>query len=572
MGEGRGVASDLDPDGKTLVAPRRGDPDWWTRRWLLASIPVAGAATGATVGFLRCVEALRPGGRLGALGLSIDLGAIVVAFGWAMLLAGAIRSVLGFASRSIERRWGEGEAAARPRPSPRGRAAWLVGLGVVGALAGFGGATAVMSRTLRELHAVVARLDAVDPGWRLGDLASRREEGPGEADPARIVGEAAAKLGGRWPAGEVEDAWRRLRDLDETKRLDDATADALRAELGARGESLAVARRVAAGDPGHPRWKLATEYADVDLFDAEAARQVARLLGADAAAAAQDGDPDRALRSCRAVFGVARSLGERPSTALQLLRTSIDSDGAAAVRRVLAQGEPSAGTLEPLQRLILEERGEPRLRHALRGERAWRVEMIRWVGSLDCIAYPRGERVRAIDGLSRPLDSAGLLARQVIAALDWYDELIAIASRPEPEWIGRLAAWESRLAEVGRSPFAPFTAGLPLLLRSDERSVFLAELRLRAELGATALLIAAERHRQATGAWPVSLDDIDEAILPEAPLDPFSGEAYRMQHRDGQLRIYSVGPNLRDEGGAYDDAGAVGYDPALRGRTAGDGG
>ncbi len=33
---------------------------------------------------------------------------------------------------------------------------------------------------------------------------------------------------------------------------------------------------------------------------------------------------------------------------------------------------------------------------------------------------------------------------------------------------------------------------------------------------------------------------------------PFTGQPFRMEHRDGRLFIYSLGPNLRDEHGAYD--------------------
>ncbi len=60
------------------------------------------------------------------------------------------------------------------------------------------------------------------------------------------------------------------------------------------------------------------------------------------------------------------------------------------------------------------------------------------------------------------------------------------------------------------------------------------------------------RQRRKTGKWPASIKEIDAAILPEAPLDPFNGEPFRLEHRDGQLLVYSVGLNRTDEHGNYD--------------------
>jgi hypothetical protein len=99
------------------------------------------------------------------------------------------------------------------------------------------------------------------------------------------------------------------------------------------------------------------------------------------------------------------------------------------------------------------------------------------------------------------------------------------------------------------------------------------------ELGATAVLLAAERQRRKSGVWPASIAAIDAEILPAPPVDPFSGQAFRMEHSDGQIVIYSVGPNGKDEHGAFDpkrwqsggpdDVGAVAWDVELRGRPGG---
>ena len=91
-----------------------------------------------------------------------------------------------------------------------------------------------------------------------------------------------------------------------------------------------------------------------------------------------------------------------------------------------------------------------------------------------------------------------------------------------------------------------------------------------------AILIAAERQRRRTGKWPASIKAIDPSIMPAQPVDPFTGEPFHLEHRDGQLFIYSIGPNGKDEHGAFDlkrhtqggpdDSGARAWDRELRGR------
>jgi hypothetical protein len=76
--------------------------------------------------------------------------------------------------------------------------------------------------------------------------------------------------------------------------------------------------------------------------------------------------------------------------------------------------------------------------------------------------------------------------------------------------------------------------------------------RYQSELGATVILIAAERYRRKTGQWPASIAAIDKSILPIVPLDPYSGGPFRMSRNDGKLLIYSIGPNRKDEGGVYE--------------------
>jgi hypothetical protein len=128
-----------------------------------------------------------------------------------------------------------------------------------------------------------------------------------------------------------------------------------------------------------------------------------------------------------------------------------------------------------------------------------------------------------------------------------------------------------------RDPLGPYITPLPILTTPHVSSAAEAFSRYQTELGTHLVLLAAERHRRKSGAWPSGVAGIDRGILPSAPVDEFSGGPFRIDYREGELVVYSIGPNGMDEGGAYnprmwthggpDDAGARAWDVSLRRAT-----
>ena len=158
------------------------------------------------------------------------------------------------------------------------------------------------------------------------------------------------------------------------------------------------------------------------------------------------------------------------------------------------------------------------------------------------------------------------------------NQAVSIARRPLHEQPRHWTWWKEAIDQVQASDEGVYTALLAYSLMSPMTKVSSAFANYQAELGATAILLAAERHRRRTGAWPESVADIGAHLLAKPPRDPYSGEPFRMEHRDGQLVVYSIGANREDEHGAYeprlgtsgmmDDVGAAGWDVSLRRQTA----
>ncbi len=446
----------------------------------------------------------------------------------------------------------------------------------------------------RRLTDAIAAADRDDPYWRLDDLMAHREPVPDEENSALIVAEVLALLPADWlsapkpppgvPTGsptELMKAYDRMSATADNVQLDDATADMLRDALETYDEAVKIARTVAGYPRGRHELELGPTLIDTLLPETQASRNVARLLIADAAIRIHDGDPDGALESCRANLCTARSIGDEPFAISQLVRVAIGLVTMQSTRRVLSQGEPSDAALAHLQALILDELGPPLLLYGIRGERATFTELIRRLGTGEVPISALGEGGTKVDPITQraAISPWGKLwfDQQRAVSLEWMNTAVAIAGRPDAERPQLWQALDAEIVRVKRSRLGIYTATLPLFLMPVLDTSSSAHSRHQCELGATAILLAAERHRRKAGDWPASIAAIAPSILPSTPVDPFSGQAFRMEHRDGQIFIYSIGPNRQDEHGAYDpkrwmkggpdDAGAVAWDVPLRRQT-----
>jgi hypothetical protein len=422
-----------------------------------------------------------------------------------------------------------------------------------------------------ELAKAMADADRDDPFWRLDDLIDHRDEIPDEENSALVVSEALSLLPGlpwppaRVPAGNPSEAddnatlefFEQMIATPANFRLDSDVVDAMRGELQEYRGAVKMLRTVADFARGRHEVEIGPTILDTLLEETQASRSAGRLLAADAAIRAHVGDYDGALDSSRAEIGVARSIGDEPFMISQLVRFAIGSQALQMARRVLAQGEPSDPALAKLQELILDELRQPLMLHAARGERAMHIELFRQMatGELDSVAFaggkptPMSERTR----LEHPSWTRCYFDLQVGIAMRWMNDAVAIEQRsPAPARPALWKVWEANLYATKQSRLGRLYAWLPLLMFPALRPGATAFETYQSELGATVILLAAERHRRVKGAWPTSIEAIERNVLLTVPVDPFTGQPFRMEQRDGQLFVYSIGPNGIDEHGAYD--------------------
>lgn len=85
---------------------------------------------------------------------------------------------------------------------------------------------------------------------------------------------------------------------------------------------------------------------------------------------------------------------------------------------------------------------------------------------------------------------------------------------------------------------------LPALMGQIERMA-----RLQSALDQAAIACALERHRLARGAYPSMLAELHPTFLAQIPHDIVNGQPLRYARQGEGFRLYSVGWDLRDEGG-----------------------
>ena len=463
---------------------------------------------------------------------------------------------------------------------------------LIATVAGYETGTILGGSVERRLAAAVAAADLDDPNWRLDDLLENREPVPDDENSSHVMDQVLAFLPKGWLAttnAGSEEERRRLEQIKEAfdalqstalnVRLSNKVADSLRAEMATLEEAVALARSLRGYRRGQHELEIGPTIQDTPLQQTQDARSVARLLVIDSAMRAHAGDMDGALDSCEAILGAGRSIGDEPFLISALVRIAIGSVALQSVRRVLGQGEPTDAALGRLQATVADELAQPLLVVPLRGHRGAYVELIRRVGY--------GELpITALSGTDKPGQAIPNPAEspwtklwfdyQIVVHLEWMNEAIAIAKRPAAEHNACWIAWQARADRIMQTSVEKFTVVLPILLSPAVPATGTAFLRYQSELGATVILIAAERHRRKTGKWLSAIAEVDRSILSDAPVDPYSGQPFQMEHRDGQLFVYSIGPNSQDEHGdfnpklwpklGHDDVGAHAWDVSLRGR------
>ena len=420
----------------------------------------------------------------------------------------------------------------------------------------------------RQMEAIYAEIDADDPHWKWADLAAEMQPRPGEENSADQVAKVRGLL--RIKALSFTPAW----DGDANQksltyrnsRLNGEQIQMLRSALGGlQTDALIEVRKLKDMPDGRFGIDTAGNPFFVKMDHIQDAREVMRLLGADAMQRAQDKDYDGAVESCQALLNTARSLKGNPTLIGFLVRIAGHAMSIGAVERTLGQGEASEDTLKKLQELLETEAADDGLWQGMRGERAIGQHFYERVreqkSALSEIVGGMGGGKRAPD--ERILDFfPGIILSGYPEYLRMMTEQVKAAKLKDAERASKFEELNEKVRQrVGKWPGNV----LVRFMMPASQKIAEADQRSQAMLRTSAVAVAAERYRlQHDGIWPRAMDElVHQGLIKEVYTDPYDGKPLRWKNTATKgLLIYSVGPDKIDNGGKLDrnNSRAVGSD------------
>ena len=327
--------------------------------------------------------------------------------------------------------------------------------------------------------------------------------------------------------------------------------------LAANQEALRLLQSVPAA--ARSRYPLdLTEGYTLGLPHLVQSRTAVFLLASQGLLQAGDGNAEAAAASFLAAGRVAESLAEEPLIVSQCVRCREWEALLQRLERAVSLARFTDGQLAALQAQVqLAERPQAVLRSwvaewvsaevAFHDPRMWDSA---FRGSAGLLPRSRGFHVADLPPWGRAgcrtfLQVIGLQERDRVFCSNYLACRVAAMELPYP---ARFAALQ-RLASVTNSPgrAGPFSQLiLTVLPRFDPHD---AEHAARVRVAAVALGL--ERFRLAHGgALPDSLGDLRLPGLESPLLDPFDGQPLRYRRRGADYVVYSVGSDLKDDGGA----------------------
>jgi len=283
---------------------------------------------------------------------------------------------------------------------------------------------------------------------------------------------------------------------------------------------------------------------------------LARFLAWSAVAAAGRDDGARAAESLRIGFALSRHLGCAPQVSGPPTMRSMDAVMVRAAKCVLGGVALPVDAAERLSQELDRARYAPRLTENLinirrcftvtycdnaRSKPAAFASGTQWAALGIELPYLRDVEadLGAIGAVSYAKSSE--LTRDESVALKLCDEFERLAALPYRAFFGRWRKLcESHPCESWLQPQAWVTSSGDACVRDRDEAIAGRDL-LRAA-------IAVEGYRAQRGRYPAALSDAGRTGLP-IPEDVFGGKAFGYRPNGNSYVLYSVGPNLQDDGG-----------------------
>jgi hypothetical protein len=272
-------------------------------------------------------------------------------------------------------------------------------------------------------------------------------------------------------------------------------------------------------------------------------RRIALLLSANSVASARDGNMAEAARSLGIGFKVCESLRDEADLTTLFTRLTVVKITSDALVESMKYGAFAEGDARQLTDILERIDIDAGLAAGLRAERAMAIRLfdtardrqhatMRWVtdGSVDMVHSPK-EHTSAWWRCYTYADELYYLRtmdKYVQCARLPYREISARSLFPEPQ------------------EFPCYTLLTVVCLPSNR--VFGRD-QTKALIAGDEILLAVEAYKTRFGEYPATLDQLRGKLGWTVPRDVFSGRDFIYKLKDKGFLFYSIGPNLKDDGG-----------------------
>lgn len=402
----------------------------------------------------------------------------------------------------------------------------------------------------RQVKAELAKIKAKGEPTSMADLA--RPAIPDSQNGALIY----IEIGKRLSTDEAEKDMDTLRDFTSAQRREKNPGlwHESRAIIGKYQDVIALTESAQA----KPRCRFPADYSK---SAAEATswrhysklRSLARLLHANALLSAKDGRMEECCRSLDLSFKLTNALEEEPNLMSYLCQIVTLQTASRGLQDSLEYGlldeHQSKRLFDTLRGIDLEE-GHRRM---LLGERVLLPKDLSSVQGVEVI-----RKSRVVDWSCVADDIAGKNRKPMDHVLGLaYD--LAGRNGDRLVWLRFMdrqvkgLRFSYRDAEskglLSNNPHLPFYAVLSSMAGPSEARVLAARFRAMGNIAGDQTMLAALAYKDRYGAYPASLGELRAKMGWKLRDDPFSGRDFIYKRQGKGFLLYSIGPNLKDDGG-----------------------
>ncbi len=273
-------------------------------------------------------------------------------------------------------------------------------------------------------------------------------------------------------------------------------------------------------------------------------KRLERFLLANAKLKARDGKMDEVVQSVDLAFKVGESVKDEPSLIAQIVRVAIIKKADHSLREALQYSDVEEIQAKQLHRTLMQIDLTPGFVKAMQGERAFGLWGFEYVGK-----HPKAFAKMMASGTG-----SGHLLWRLAGSYAWRpflyaDELlylnamnksVDLASQPYRERQSKGLDQPvdfPKYAVISRIFFPVFARARA---RRDEGA---------AEVAGSRILLALHTYHHRFHSYPETLDELRAKLQWEIPADIFSGKDFVYKRQKKGFVLYSIGPDLKDDGG-----------------------